>query len=92
MMQTVAQYLGALQSGALSARETVEQALQRIERCDRAIGAFLSVRADAAHAAAAAIDNRRARGEELGPLAGLPFGIKDAICEQDLECTCASRI
>lgn len=91
-MQTVAQYLGALQSGALSARETVEQALQRIERCDRAIGAFLSVRADAAHAAAAAIDNRRARGEELGPLAGLPFGIKDAICEQDLECTCASRI
>jgi len=92
MMQTITQYLAAVRTGALTARAAVEQVLERIARYDRTIGAFLQVRAAAARAAADAVDARRARGATLGPLAGLPIGIKDAICEQDVECTCASRI
>ena len=92
MTETVAQWLAALRSGALSAREAVQTALDRIATCEPAIAAFLAVRADAALAEAGRMDDARARGITPGPLAGLPIGVKDLICENNIECTCASRI
>ncbi len=92
MHETAAQWLQALQRGDVSARDAVGHALDRIAATEPAVGAFLSVRADAALADADRIDNLRARGENVGPLAGLPIGIKDLICERDVECTCGSRI
>ncbi len=92
MYETAAQWIAALHRGEVSARDAVGHALDRIAACDPAIGAFLSVRAEAALADAARTDECRARGDRVGPLAGLPLGIKDLICERDIECTCASRI
>ncbi len=91
-METVAEFLAALRRGTLSARAAVELALQRSAAADPAIRAFLAVRADQARAQAAQIDEQRARGADVGPLAGLPFGVKDVICERDHECTCCSKI
>ena len=39
-----------------------------------------------------AIDKKKADGENVGLLAGLPIAVKDLICEKDVECKCASKI
>jgi aspartyl-tRNA(Asn)/glutamyl-tRNA(Gln) amidotransferase subunit A len=66
-----------VRSGDLSAAEVVEHSLERIEERDTEIGAFVHVDADRARTAALDIDNRRRRDDDLGPLAGVPFGVKE---------------
>jgi len=76
----------------LSARDLVKESLDRIERLDETVGAFLSVYPDRALSRAKEIDEQMARGEDPGPLAGLPVAIKDNMCTSFGRTTCASRI
>jgi Asp-tRNA(Asn)/Glu-tRNA(Gln) amidotransferase A subunit family amidase len=55
----------------------MQRALVRIENLNPALNAVIAVRADEALAEAAALDARVARGEPVGPLAGVPFLVKD---------------
>ena len=66
-----------VRSGQLSSRELTEHALDRIDATNHEVGAFVAVDGERALAEAAAIDARVAAGEELGPLAGVPIGVKD---------------
>ncbi len=68
--------LRAVATGERSAREVCEAALARIEATDGAINAFSERTAARARAEADAVDARRARGEALPPLAGLPYAGK----------------
>lgn len=61
----------------LSARSLTEAALARIAATNDAIGAFVAVDAEAALAQADGVDERVAAGEDVGPLAGIPIGVKD---------------
>ena len=61
----------------LSAREMVESALQNIESAHDALNAFCAVAPEKALETADAIDKSLARGDAVGPLAGIPVGIKD---------------
>jgi aspartyl-tRNA(Asn)/glutamyl-tRNA(Gln) amidotransferase subunit A len=61
----------------LSARELTETALARIGTANDALGAFVAVDAEGALAQADAIDERIVAGEDVGPLAGIPIGVKD---------------
>src|SRR5581483_11494107 len=61
----------------VSATELVQEALQRIERHNPALNAVVSLRAEEARDDARALDERIARGEDPGPLAGVPFLVKD---------------
>ncbi|HEX9259460.1 MAG TPA: amidase, partial [Acidimicrobiales bacterium] len=61
----------------VSARELVEHALARIDALNPRLNAFVAVDADDARAQAAAVDERIVRGEDVGPLAGIPIGVKD---------------
>ena len=63
----------------LPAAELVELLLARIADTHEAINAYITVSADVARADAARSDERRARGEHLGPLDGLPIAVKDNI-------------
>src|SRR5688572_16037705 len=81
----------AVKAGAASAESLVRESLDRIARA-RALNAFTFVSNDAALEAARAIDQRRARGETLGPLAGVPIALKDLLCTVDAPTTCASRV
>src|ERR1043166_7563852 len=63
--------------GRVRARELVEHALARIEDVNPRINAFVALDPDAALASADAIDRRIAAGEDVGPLAGIPIGVKD---------------
>jgi amidase len=64
-------------SGALSAEEVTRHTLGRIEALEPRLHAFAMVCAEAALTEARAADARRARGEALGPLHGVPIAIKD---------------
>jgi Asp-tRNA(Asn)/Glu-tRNA(Gln) amidotransferase A subunit family amidase len=75
MLQELA---GMVRARTLSSRELVERALARIERLDGALNAVVGLRAEEALAEADAVDAGVARGERLGPLAGLPFLAKEA--------------
>lgn len=61
----------------ISARELTQIALDRIDATNAEVNAFVSVDAEAAMAEAGAIDERLARGEAVGSLAGIPIGVKD---------------
>jgi Asp-tRNA(Asn)/Glu-tRNA(Gln) amidotransferase A subunit family amidase len=66
-----------VRSGEVSARELAQHALDRIEATNGAVNAFVAVDGPSALAQADAIDARVAAGEPLGPLAGVPIGVKD---------------
>lgn len=68
-----------VRAGSLSSRELVAASLAAIEADDGVVGAFIAVDGERALEAAAAIDARVSAGEgdDLGPLAGVPFGVKD---------------
>ncbi|HEY5131984.1 MAG TPA: amidase family protein [Bradyrhizobium sp.] len=65
--------------GAFTAREAVEAYIARIERLNEALNAVVVKRYDEARAEADAIDQRRARGETLPPLAGVPITVKECL-------------
>ncbi|MFT3769890.1 MAG: Asp-tRNA(Asn)/Glu-tRNA(Gln) amidotransferase subunit GatA [Minicystis sp.] len=78
--------------GEVSAEEVTRHALERIERHNGLYGAFLTVQAERALDDARAVDTRRTRGDRLGALAGVPVGIKDALCTRDAPTTAGSKI
>ena len=89
---TVSAQASALSSRDISSEELTRAYLAEIDTRDAAIGAYLTVTADAAIEQARAIDAARVRGEEPGTLAGIPIGIKDNICTRGVRTTCASRM
>ena len=76
----------------VSARELVSVALGRIEATNAAIGAFVAVDGEAAFAQAGEIDARIAAGDEVGPLAGIPIGVKDMEDARGFVTTKGSRL
>ncbi|MDP6942696.1 MAG: Asp-tRNA(Asn)/Glu-tRNA(Gln) amidotransferase subunit GatA [Myxococcota bacterium] len=75
-----------------TSRDLVQAALDRIDLIDDGMNAWLHVDAEGALAAADEIDSRRAAGHPVGPLAGLPVGVKDMICTRGLPTTAASKM
>lgn len=65
--------------GNIAAREVVEAHIARIERVDGALNAVVARRYDDARNEANAVDQRRARGEALPPLAGVPITVKECL-------------
>jgi aspartyl-tRNA(Asn)/glutamyl-tRNA(Gln) amidotransferase subunit A len=90
--RTAVELAGLVRSGEVSAREVTDAHLERIEALDGEVRSFLCVGSDTARAAADEVDAARARGDELGPLAGVPVAVKDMFCTRDLPTTAASRI
>jgi aspartyl-tRNA(Asn)/glutamyl-tRNA(Gln) amidotransferase subunit A len=66
-----------VRDGDVSARELVEASLLRVEAQQDALNAFAYIDRDGALAAADEVDRARRDGAPLGPLAGVPFGVKD---------------
>jgi len=81
-----------VRSGAVSAVAVAESILGRIQAVDGAVGAYLNVWSDHALGMAAEVDRRIKKGEDPGPLAGIPIGLKDNLCTSYGTTTCASKI
>src|SRR3954470_8620214 len=74
---TVVETAEAVRAGQVRAVEVLDACLGAIEERNRELNAFVHLDADLARLAAEAIDDAVARGEDPGPLAGVPFGVKD---------------
>jgi aspartyl-tRNA(Asn)/glutamyl-tRNA(Gln) amidotransferase subunit A len=83
---------GLLSAGEVSAVELTRAHLDRIAADDPTLGAYLHVDGEAALAAAAAVDEARAGGAELGPLAGVPIALKDVVVTKGVPTTSGSKI
>jgi aspartyl-tRNA(Asn)/glutamyl-tRNA(Gln) amidotransferase subunit A len=84
--------LTLLSQRQVSAADVAREFLQAIRDRDPKIGAFLTVDESAVLRQAAAIDERRKRGEPVGALAGLPIALKDLLCVAGQRTTCGSKI
>jgi aspartyl-tRNA(Asn)/glutamyl-tRNA(Gln) amidotransferase subunit A len=82
----------SVRAGDRRAREVLEEHLDALEQREGELHAFTLVLADDARRAADAIDAIVARGEDPGPLAGVPVAIKDNLCTRGVPTTCGSRI
>jgi aspartyl-tRNA(Asn)/glutamyl-tRNA(Gln) amidotransferase subunit A len=89
--QTLGQLAAALQAGRCSALEATEACLAR-QVATAGLNAYLHVDAAGARAAAVASDSRRQKKQALGPLDGIPMGLKDILMTAGLPTTCGSRI
>ena len=88
---TASQLAAELAAGTVSSVEATRAHLDRIAAVDRDVHAFLHV-SDHALDVAGEIDRRRASGERLGPIAGVPLAIKDVLVTNDMPSTSGSRI
>ncbi|MDR2930019.1 MAG: Asp-tRNA(Asn)/Glu-tRNA(Gln) amidotransferase subunit GatA [Propionibacteriaceae bacterium] len=89
---SAAQLAQWIATGQVSSVEVVQAHFDRIAQVDQAIHAFLSLDYDRAMATAARVDAKRATGEVLGPLAGVPVAVKDAFTYEGLPTTCGSKM
>jgi aspartyl-tRNA(Asn)/glutamyl-tRNA(Gln) amidotransferase subunit A len=90
--KTAAELAAAITAGEASAVEVTEAHLDRIAAVDGAVKAFLHVNAENALAQAAEVDRKRAAGEQLGALAGVPVAVKDLFTTVGMPTTCGSKI
>jgi aspartyl-tRNA(Asn)/glutamyl-tRNA(Gln) amidotransferase subunit A len=89
---TVTELSEKLASGELSSAEITGAYIDNISAREPEIGAYITVTAEQAAKKAAEIDKKRASGEKLPPLAGIPVGLKDNICTRGTLTTCASKM
>ncbi len=74
---TVIELAESVRRGERKAIEVLDEYLMRIEAGNERLNAFVHIDADLAREAAVAVDEAVARGDDPGPLAGVPFGVKD---------------
>ena len=102
------QLAGLIHRGEISAEEVLDSALDRIAAVDgrpgaldlgveihedaQRVHAFITLTPERARRQAAEIDRRVKEGQPLGPLAGVPFTVKDIFCVEGTPSTAASRI
>lgn len=89
---TAADIAKAVTSGKLSARDATEAALVRIKQHDTILNSFTDVTVDRARAKARAIDADIAAGKAVGPLAGVPFAVKNLFDVAGLPTRAGSKI
>lgn len=77
---------------AVSPVEAVDAVLERIERVNPSVNAYVTVTAEAAREAARAAGQAVARGEGLGPLHGVPYSLKDLTPTRGIRTTMGSKI
>ena len=89
---TLAGQRDALAAGDTTSRELVDQALAAASELQPTLNTFITLDAEGARAAASAADKRRAAGQPLSPLDGIPIAHKDIFCTRGVRTTCGSRM
>ena len=89
---TAAEMAAALSKKEITSVELTKAHLDRISAVDGKLNAFLHVDNQGALAQASAVDAKRAKGESLSPLAGVPIAVKDILAQKGIPTTAGSKI
>ena len=89
---TIAQALRQMRDGSLTSVALTRHALERIDRINPAINAFITITAERAIRDAEAADAAFREGRVLGPLQGIPSGLKDIYDTEGIRTTCHSKL
>jgi len=89
---TAHQLAAQIKSKRVSCREVADEFLHHIEAVENDVKAFVTVLPEEARRRADALDRRVASGEDIGPLGGVPVGVKDLLCTRGIRTTCSSKI
>ena len=89
---TIFEIVNAIETGTKTAEEITRYYLAQIKEKNPQINAFVEVFEADALAQAKAVDAKKARGEKLGALAGVPVAIKDNILYKGHKATCCSKM
>lgn len=81
-----------IHSGQFSVMEATDTYLDRIERLDGNLNTYITVLREQAQQQAQAIDQQIRKGELTGPLAGVPYALKDLFCTEGILTTCGSKM
>ena len=82
----------ALAQGEITSVALTQLHLDRIASVDKDVHAFLHIDTEGALAQASAVDAKRAKGEKLSTLAGVPLALKDVLAQKGVPTTCGSKI
>jgi len=89
---TIAEIRSGLAARKFSALELARAAIRFAEAENPKTNAYLTLCPEVAEAAARAVDDKLARGEDPGLLAGVPVAVKDVLSTKGVRTTCASRL
>ena len=81
-----------LKNKEVSSVEITKSVIDRIEKVEDKIESYITLTTDKALETAKAVDEKIANGEEIAPLEGIPMAIKDNICTDGINTTCASKM
>ncbi|ALB46668.1 glutamyl-tRNA(Gln) amidotransferase subunit A 2 [Clostridium beijerinckii] len=92
MQMNIKEMVEKIKSGELTSEALVQSYIEEITKNEGTINAFLTLTCEEALAKAKEIDAKVKAGESLGRLAGIPIAIKDNICTEGVNTTCASKM
>src|SRR5438105_3243599 len=89
-LRSATELAAAIRGKEISSSELLERYLSRIEALNPGLGAVVTLDAERARREAAEADRRLARGDEAGPLHGLPVTVKDCLETAGMRTTCGA--
>ena len=89
---TAAEIVARIKERTISAAEVTEAHLERSEKIGEALNSWIKLDSEGALKAAQEVDDAIARGDDPGPMAGAPIGLKDLIDMEGLPTTAGSII
>jgi len=89
---TITEAHKGLKAKKFSSRELTQACLQRIDKLEDNLNAFVTITAESALEQADKVDKLISKGEAIPPLAGIPIAVKDNICTKGVETTAGSNI
>ena len=89
---TVHELIEKLEKGEVTSVEITKSYFDRIKEIDPKVKAYVSLMEEEAMAKAKEVDEKRANGEKVSALAGIPIGIKDNMCITGTKTTCSSKM
>lgn len=89
---TIHELKSLLSKKEISSKDILDSVKGRIERLEGSTGSYIRLDLEGAYKRAGEVDKKIAEGEASGDLAGIPIGIKDNMCIEGVETTCASKI
>ncbi|MCX5750510.1 MAG: Asp-tRNA(Asn)/Glu-tRNA(Gln) amidotransferase subunit GatA [Candidatus Saganbacteria bacterium] len=76
----------------VSSSELTKLFFERVESVENKVKAFVTLTKEEAIKKAKAVDEKISKGEKIGPLEGIPIGLKDNLCTRGIKTTCSSKI